>query len=139
METNRQSWSFEEDTLLYELVRTEGQKWRKFSKHPVFYNRTDDSLRNRYNRITTQPNKSIKSVKTTKTLGQSKLRVMWSEEEDEMLKRFVEMKGQKWQELIVLGRTVHAIRNRWSRLQQSKHLEINVTCENEDIFRDALN
>jgi len=139
-------------------VREHGFKWRLIAS--FFEGRSDDSVRNRYNRVKDlpehnqdgvpqpqplpkpppKPPKSASSSgaaaakaarKTAASMPDPNLndddklpeRVSWSCQEDETIMRSVEELGNKWHKIAMRlpGRTEHAIRNRYSRLQSLAH------------------
>ena len=151
----RLSWSPEEDAKIVASVREHGCKWRQIAA--MFEGRSDDAVRNRWNRVKDLPihndgkepapkrQKQAKSAactpsskpNTDKAAERSRTppqadaaesptqesekpeRVSWSRQEDDMIVRSVTEIGNKWHKIAqrLPGRTEHAIRNRFARLQ----------------------
>jgi len=133
----RLSWSVEDDAKIVQSVREHGYKWRLIAS--FFEGRSDDAVRNRWNRVKdlpvhndgrAAPPKAPKSVAKAAAErshhpnldedGEDRReRVSWSLQEDEMILRSVGEIGHKWHKIAqrLSGRTEHAIRNRFARLQ----------------------
>lgn len=107
----RIQWTEKEKRLLLSVAEEMDYRWRAI-RQKYFVNRTDDSVRNLYSRITcTAP---------MRTFGkQVKERITWTKEEDTLIRHFVEKNGCKWSIISPLlpRRTTKAIRGRWDRLQ----------------------
>jgi len=139
----RLSWSAEDDAKIVESVLEHGCKWRLIAS--FFEGRSDDAVRNRWNRVKDLPvhnhgraapqkaAKLAKALKAEETKGATchsqgasapleeshEGRVSWSRQEDEVILRSVGEMGHKWHSIAqqLPGRTEHAIRNRFARLQ----------------------
>ena len=116
----RRGWTKYEDTRILDFVHVHGKKWRMLAL--CMQNRSDDALRNRYNRLmgehTTVPRMPRLSCA---------LRSSWTEEEDSYLLRAVETRNRKWSKIGgELKRTPHACRNRYNRLMfgRNTHEEV---------------
>ena len=165
----RKAWSLEEDTAILESVQQFGARWRVIAA--MLPGRSDDAVRNRWNRlqeqmregtnheptdsmggadvyvhiptgekrkegykcskcgqpkrnhVCTRPDMPTATAKRNAVLARDeaadKVRVSWSREEDMTIRSCVQRVGPRWsliaQEL--RGRTEHAVRNRWHRLQ----------------------
>ena len=135
----RKEWSAEEDARIRESVAKHGYKWRLVAADVP--GRSDDAVRNRWNRIRGDGEGGSDSERTGKGEqggssdkprshtrkelpsgeGSKPDRVTWSRFEDEMIIRSVQELGHKWGQIAdrLSGRTEHAIRNRFARLQMS--------------------
>lgn len=145
----RLSWSAEDDAKIVASVRQHGCKWRLIAS--FFAGRSDDAVRNRFNRVKDLPEhndgraappKPPKPVTSRPPAGVNgstpprasrhaphlslddadddrRDRVSWSRQEDETILRSVGEVGHKWHRIAqrLPGRTEHAIRNRFARLQ----------------------
>lgn len=119
----RKDWSEEEDAQICESVEKHGFKWRLVAADVP--GRSDDAVRNRWNRIKpseweggSKAKASHCKTRTSADAGE-KDRVSWSRAEDELIVRSVSELGNKWAKIAerLHGRTEHAIRNRYARLQ----------------------
>lgn len=120
----RKGWTSREDKLILEEVTKHGQKWREITVQN-FPGRSDDSVRNRWKRITQKPSEAITKRKA-RSPSKKIERTGWTKEEDNKILKGVKERGHKWnfiaQELP--GRTPHAIRNRFHRLESIPALEV---------------
>ena len=119
--STRQNWDQDEICLLHDLVNEKGKKWEEISR--FFPSRSGDSIRNFYIR-----RNEICRVKTSSS--QHVAHVSWSFEEDVLIIAFVQKNGKLWTTLgkkFAGKRTVHAIRNRYSRLMKLQNVYA-VTC-----------
>jgi hypothetical protein len=137
----RKDWSAQEDQTILEEVAKVGQKWRLIAaKLP---GRSDDAVRNRWKRLTGAhshtsaaaaqvadalgltsdggpPKPKASKPRAPKADGAAKTeRLAWSVAEDDLIVKSVQEMGLKWGKISELlpGRTAHAIRNRFHRLQ----------------------
>ena len=131
--TERKEWTAAEDEIICSNVLLLGCKWRKIAA--LLPGRSDDAVRNRWSRV--RPSASPPSVdgmvvaKRTPSDGVSKPervpsdgvskpeRVSWTKAEDLTILSGVVELGHRWNQLShrLPGRTEHAIRNRFHRLQ----------------------
>lgn len=125
----RLTWSEREDALIVASVRELGCQWRIIAAR--LPHRSDDSIRNRWKRIKDLPlyngghqplplqSISSNAPRLTSCAEEKPERLSWSITEDETIVRSVNELGHKWQKIALRlpGRTAHAIRNRFSRLQ----------------------
>lgn len=133
----RLTWTQDEDALIVASVRELGCKWRLIAQR--LHDRSDDSVRNRWKRVRHLPihnnGRDLKPLfnetKPAAPTGAGVVgggggndagtgeRVSWSVSEDETIMRSVDEIGNKWQKIALRlpGRTEHAIRNRFARLQ----------------------
>ena len=134
----RKEWSAEEDQAIMEGVALHGQKWRVIAQ--LFPGRTDDAVRNRWKRLSAEMAEGLTEVLTEGLDGSAavepraaagaaakgeakqaanKERLAWSRAEDAKIVECVQSFGLKWSRIAeqLPGRTVHAIRNRFHRLQ----------------------
>ena len=129
----RKEWTAAEDEIICSNVLLLGCKWRKIAA--LLPGRSDDAVRNRWSRV--RPSASPPSVdgmvvaKRTPSDGVSKPervpsdgvskpeRVSWTKAEDLTILSGVVELGHRWNQLShrLPGRTEHAIRNRFHRLQ----------------------
>ena len=136
----KQAWTREEDMIILGGVSTFGNKWSKIvAQLPV--HRTDDAVRNRWQRLLRKQEKPRFQARRTDGDGPpaveeagvddggggggedaSGLRHgdMWTAEEDEMIDRGVRLEGLRWREIAARlpGRTESGCRNRWVRTQE---------------------
>ena len=105
LKARNKRWTTEDDKILKEFKDI--LSWRQITF--FFPGRTDDSVRNRYNRMF-----GTKCTTLTCKIPCS----MWTKEEDEILIEFVSRTGNKWNEIAskLPNRTIHSIRNRYARL-----------------------
>lgn len=126
---DRSVWSRAEDDFVLDYYAEHGPLWREMSKALVAelsYARSDDALRNRYERLTLSrqdcaSTSSESSSKSSTTHTRRPSRAAWTKEEDEKICATVSTwsKGRAgWQELAreLPGRTPHAVRNRANRM-----------------------
>jgi len=126
----RLQWSFEEDSMIVDFVREHGCKWRLIAS--MLEGRSDDSIRNRWNRVKDLPvhnggheldggQRAARELTAPAPMseGDKPERVSWTRIEDQVILRSVVELGHKWNKIAsrLPGRTGHAIRNRFSRLQ----------------------
>lgn len=142
----RKEWTAAEDAQIIASVKKHGQRWRLIAAE--LPGRSDDAVRNRWNRVkdagnetpgreelsvTAGPPAAAPHVSARSTvamaadswsprvaLNESRPeRVSWSRKEDETIVRLVSEIGNKWHAIAecLPGRTEHAIRNRFARLQ----------------------
>jgi len=130
----RKEWTAAEDEIIHSSVVIHGCKWRKIAA--LLPGRSDDAVRNRWNRLkegTTPgappsahasggdpPVPAAKRNPSTSSEGGNKPeRVSWTKAEDYTILSSVAELGHKWNKLAerLPGRTDHAIRNRFHRLQ----------------------
>jgi len=157
---NRKEWSLLEDQLIVDGVRRSGCRWRQIAA--MLPGRSDDAVRNRWNRLkeaeVTGPSlrepgqtgggapyhcskcgQIKKNHRCTAVDGSGKdgvvvgevkseakkkpERVGWTRTEDAIITQSVEELGHRWFHIAerLPGRTDHAIRNRWHRLQSMRH------------------
>lgn len=157
---HRKEWAAEEDKYIIECVLRHGPRWRQIAS--ALPGRTDDAVRNRWNRLQEQMDgeESNLSEAANDPLGldscfqplmaevgnvgekrrihgvsdDSRIpdyrqfgrssnhtaeRTQWTDVEDALITAGVGELGHKWNMIAerLPGRTDHAIRNRWSRLQ----------------------
>jgi len=141
---NRKPWSRQEDDAIRALVSKLGQRWRVIAPHLA--GRSDDSVRNRWKRISEEGDENSGSVATSDAglthdlprgpikpptkqstasssasagTGESG-RASWSRTEDQVIVRAVQELGPRWSAVAARlpSRTEQAVRNRWNRLQQ---------------------
>ena len=79
-------WTDEEDELLLRLVEKEGMHWRRFL--PLFPDTSDDAIRNRWKRLTTEGDTEQKP-REPRPPNQVPVRVAWTVEEDTILTQAV--------------------------------------------------
>lgn len=123
----RKNWTLSEKKELLELVDSIGKKWNDISYK---INRTDDSCRNMWLRLTNNDKKSSNEKKNPA------LRFKWTIEEDNLIKYIMAKNCNiKWSQVAsdFPGRTPHSIRNRARRLQfiqdmKSKSNDFDVVC-----------
>ena len=115
----RKNWTLSEKKELLELVDSIGKKWNAISYK---INRTDDSCRNMWLRLTNREQKIYKNERPN-----AAMRCKWTIEEDNLIRNmFKKTNGNvKWKEVASSfpGRTPHSIRNRSRRLQFIENIE----------------
>mmetsp|Transcript_18858 Transcript_18858/g.48187 ORF Transcript_18858/g.48187 Transcript_18858/m.48187 type:complete len:438 (-) Transcript_18858:223-1536(-) len=139
----RKEWSASEDELIRSNVESHGCRWRIIAS--MLPGRSDDAVRNRWNRLKEAQNPRLPAnvngeAGLTEGSGKSSgrsggkyrgsssadgeggskpERISWSRQEDETIVSSVADFGHKWGKIALRlpGRTEHAIRNRYSRLQ----------------------
>lgn len=140
----RKEWTAAEDELIRTSVQNHGCKWRVIAS--LLPGRSDDAVRNRWNRLleaqsprttVTELGRDLSEGSTSSAKGggirrprgssvgadgepaAKPERVSWSRQEDDTIVRSVGEFGHKWGKIAqrLPGRTEHAIRNRYSRLQ----------------------
>lgn len=124
---DRKEWTAEEDATIRSHVQLFGCKWRRIAA--LLPGRSDDSVRNRWNRlqaalsqtgqggvatpmpVAARPPKAPNAGKPERT--------SWTKAEDATILNGVQELGHRWGKLAqrLPGRTEHAIRNRFHRLQ----------------------
>jgi len=132
---SRSAWSVEEDALVVRSVREHGCRWRQIAA--LLPGRSDDAIRNRWKRVrylpehnggvdvrpaehetkhASSPAAAADDAEEDKMLPE---RVSWSAAEDTMIISSTRELGHRWQRISARlpGRTEHAIRNRFARLQ----------------------
>lgn len=124
------TWTREDDELLMRRCTELGPKWTQIAFY--FWNRSPDSIRNRYQRIHQEKNQAANGItkpprpKRTTTLppNQQSQRAMYTKEEDTLLIELVEqhMRDSKarvpWKNIAQqLGRARNGVRNRYMRLE----------------------
>ena len=125
---DRKEWTAAEDEVIRASVAQWGCKWRKIAAQ--LPGRSDDSVRNRWGRLKHEdgapcapPAVRRKSKKDASSDDDGPTpraeRVQWSKFEDATIVQSVEELGHKWYLIAqrLPGRTDHAIRNRYHRLQ----------------------
>ena len=134
----RKEWSAEEDATILAAVEEHGQKWRIIAtKLP---GRSDDAVRNRWKRLSAEKEQvaaavadalgipgddkeakaaAAREAKEARAAKPKPERLAWSKAEDAEIVRCVTEYGLKWGRISqnLPGRTAHAIRNRFHRLQ----------------------
>jgi len=137
-ERKRIDWTEEEDKILRESVAQHGCRWRMIAR--VLRGKSDDAVRNRWNRLNGLVSPAASPSKRRATdnapryaprweedlllTGEKKTKqehLPWSTPEDETILRCVAELGHKWSLIAerLPGRTDHAIRNRLHRLQSN--------------------
>ena len=106
---SRGGWMREEDRLLLQLVHEKGFAWRTIAKS--FVERSEDSLRNRFKRLTGCDVYMHKRNRTTQ-------RRRWTTDESQFLTTSVLSTGRIDFDCVcnVLQRDVQQVRNRWARM-----------------------
>ena len=125
---DRKEWTAAEDEVIRASVAQWGCKWRKIAAQ--LPGRSDDSVRNRWGRLKHEDGapcappavrRKSKKDSTSDDDGPTPRaeRVQWSKFEDATIVQSVEELGHKWYLIAqrLPGRTDHAIRNRYHRLQ----------------------
>tara|TARA_B100002051_G_C16637139_1_gene586575 strand:+ start:437 stop:862 length:426 start_codon:yes stop_codon:yes gene_type:complete len=112
MDQMRSEWLATDIALLVDVVPKMEYKWRDIRKK-YFPGRTDDSIRNKYHRIT-----GYKVCKKREEKCAAK-RESWTVQEDEFIRSYLTSNPKKWANLALHmpNRTPRAIRGRWDRLQ----------------------
>lgn len=107
----RRVWTKEEDEIIRTHASTPKPQWRVIAS--LLNERSDDAVRNRWNRLT--QHQSQKNAYRSVTKG----RHAWSTAEDETIWRFVRAQGKQWNKLCARmpTRSRNAIRNRYYRLE----------------------
>lgn len=128
--TERKEWTLAEDEIIRTSVQMYGCRWRRIAA--LLPGRSDDAVRNRWNRLKSDKPRDSKyfsradspvlthAPATGMRKGADKPeRVSWTRVEDETIMQSVAELGHKWNKLTdrLPGRTDHAIRNRFHRLQ----------------------
>jgi len=123
----RKEWSPAEDERIRNGVAVHGKQWRKIATE--LPGRSDDAIRNRYNRLVADnvdspdgPAIKRQRIQQRATASEANFRAErlgWTRAEDEAILRSVTELGTKWSKVAARlpGRTEHAIRNRFARLQ----------------------
>lgn len=124
----RKEWTAAEDHIIRSSVEEFGCRWRKIAAQ--LPGRSDDAVRNRWSRIK-EPHAALISgeqgvtlpvarrASSDNTSGSKPERVSWTQAEDATIISGVQDLGHKWNRIAerLPGRTDHAIRNRFHRLQ----------------------
>lgn len=136
----RKEWTAEEDDVIRTGVATHGLRWRKIAQ--MLPGRSDDAVRNRWNRLKGEAwevgdggmalsgavegggaQRKPAHPKSSAVDGADgvfkEARVSWTRAEDAIIVNSVAEVGHKWFQIAqrLPGRTDHAIRNRYHRLQ----------------------
>lgn len=132
----RKEWTAAEDELIRSGVAEWGCKWRKIAV--LLPGRSDDAVRNRWHRLTPHaadaaaaegaaappmPRRRVSGGGRNAAVaggGEGKVeRMSWTPTEDAIILTSVRELGHKWNKIATKlhGRTEHAIRNRYHRLQ----------------------
>jgi len=129
---DRKEWTAAEDETIRSHVQLFGTKWRRIAE--LLPGRTDDSVRNRWNRLQATLARVGKGgaaalptpvaaprTKATSADGKPE-RTVWTAEEDDTILIGVQEMGHRWGKIALClpGRTEHAIRNRFHRLQSMR-------------------
>lgn len=135
---DRSTWNRAEDDFILNYYAEHGPLWREMSSTlavELSCARSDDALRNRYDRLTTSrqdcaSTSSETSSKSSGTQSGRPPRTAWTKEEDRLICETVRTWADGragWQHLSrrLPGRTAHAVRNRASRmLLESRRSEL---------------
>ena len=123
--SERKEWSTAEDDTIRNGVALHGCKWRKIAA--MLPGRSDDAVRNRWARLNDGGADGgggggavVRRPRGERAAGEPKAeRVSWSRAEDATIVHSVAELGHKWYLIAqrLPGRTDHAIRNRYHRLQ----------------------
>lgn len=135
----RKEWTAAEDEIIRTSVEVHGCRWRRIAAQ--LPGRSDDAVRNRWNRLKgdkewrpgspagmaweglgpapVPPPASKRTASSSSEGGSKPERVSWTRIEDATILQSVQELGHKWNKLAerLPGRTDHAIRNRYHRLQ----------------------
>ena len=117
----RKDWSDLEDAEIVKGFAEFGQKWRAIAAR--LPGRSDDAVRNRWKRLEKAQRASDPGAPSEAHEAHKRPpRTAWSLEEDRTIVEMVERLGFKWGKIeqVLDGRTPHAIRNRFYRLQQQQ-------------------
>jgi hypothetical protein len=132
----RKTWSAEEDAAIHSLIAQHGTRWRAIAPHLA--GRSDDSVRNRWKRISEErglkvhdaapvaQHSATPTVKATpKQSASAGARSSWSRSEDQAIVNAVREFGPRWCSVATClpQRTEQAVRNRWNRLQQRARVQ----------------
>ena len=132
----RKTWSAEEDAAIHSLIAQHGTRWRAIAPHLA--GRSDDSVRNRWKRISEErglkvpdsapvvQHSATPTVKATpKQSSSTGARSSWSRSEDQAIVNAVREFGPRWCSVATClpQRTEQAVRNRWNRLQQRARVQ----------------
>ena len=132
----RKTWSAEEDAAIHSLIAQHGTRWRAIAPHLA--GRSDDSVRNRWKRISEERGLKVPDsapvvqhsatpiVKATpKQSASTGARSSWSRSEDQAIVNAVREFGPRWCSVATClpQRTEQAVRNRWNRLQQRARVQ----------------
>lgn len=131
---DRQAWSAEEDAAILRSVQVHGLKWRLVAAD--LPGRSDDAVRNRWKRIrepkwelqmrddgtshyTYAKQPSHRKQRDSADDAKDERRCSWSRKEDDTILHSVSEFGHRWNQIAdrLPGRSEHAIRNRYARLQ----------------------
>lgn len=118
----RRAWTSEEDECILNMVKEHGCLWRQHARtlqRTFGTRRSDDAIRNRWNRLHFDCNASKgPAPRRTPTL----LRKSWTSDDDAVIMRMVQRHGRQWDTVqkALPGRTSHAIRNRFDRIDAFK-------------------
>ena len=122
--SDRKEWTSWEDDIIHSSVVIYGCKWRRIAA--LLPGRSDDAVRNRWNRLKEatlsspiHPSGASAPVAKRVVSVDKPERVSWTKAEDATILSSVQELGHKWNRLAerLPGRTDHAIRNRFHRLQ----------------------
>ena len=122
---SRKDWEPWEDEAIRNFVESKGPKWRAIAA--MLPGRSDDAVRNRWARLNDGGADGgggggavVRRPRSERAAGEPKAeRVSWSRAEDATIVHSVAELGHKWYLIAqrLPGRTDHAIRNRYHRLQ----------------------
>eukprot|EP00908_Phaeocystis_cordata_P009605 Transcript_20399.p1 GENE.Transcript_20399~~Transcript_20399.p1 ORF type:complete len:276 (-),score=98.00 Transcript_20399:335-1162(-) len=128
---DRKDWTDAEDEEILRGVAEYGQKWRAIATR--LPGRSDDAVRNRWKRLVRAQGGPDMFATSGEGGGNKRPpRQAWTEEEDQIIVEMVQQYGFKWgrierrlaESATSVGRTPHAIRNRFYRLQQQQQQEM---------------
>lgn len=113
----RLTWTAEDDELLFLSLHEKGRSWREIAQKAFDGSRSEDAVRNRYERLQTRSQISDLPKRENKSINTHTKR-KWSVEESQMLTEMVLGSfKKKWKYISTnLDRDVQGVRNRWSRM-----------------------